>query len=336
MDNPIEIEIISANAGSIHLSPTLPSLYEPETITGIRRMEARGPFGHILLQEIAGNGYAIWHHNYFLHKSDTLTFTWNKPALRLWLSLKNSFYYSTAESPEQALHERGFNIDYSPILQQTIRLHDKQIYSCVEFHFSADLFSQWTPYFEGVEKFLHRAKMQQSLRLNQHNAIASMELLALVDDILYCTYSAAIRRKYLAHKVMEILFLSLEQITRVSPQTPDRLSETVVTRIYEARQLMTENPARKYSLYELSAIVGLSIHNLKKGFKTIFNLSVKDFLHETRMQKARLLLEETDLSINCIAADMGYTHPFAFSSAFKKFFGYPPSLIRKSRRIHKD
>jgi len=135
---------------------------------------------------------------------------------------------------------------------------------------------------------------------------------------------------------MEVLLLALEQITRAPGQQPVYLSERVVRRIYEARELISGNLTRKYSSHELGALVGLSNYHLKKGFKVIYNLTVTDFLHQARMQKARLLLEETDLSISRIAIDTGYTHPFAFSSAFKNFYGYAPSLVRKSRRTRKD
>jgi AraC-like DNA-binding protein len=161
-------------------------------------------------------------------------------------------------------------------------------------------------------------------------------MLNAIDDILYCRYTSVIRTKFLTCKVMEVLFLALDQITGVSLKGPVHLPEIVVRRIYEARQLITRNLARDYSLRELGVLVGLSSYHLKRGFKAIYNLSAADFRHEIRMQKARLILEETDLPITRIAADIGYDHPFAFSSAFKKFFGYTPSLVRKGRRIHTD
>jgi len=178
--------------------------------------------------------------------------------------------------------------------------------------------------------------MQHSAQLSERNAVAGRDLLALIDEILYCTYTAAIRRRYLAHKVMEALLLSLEELSK-SPSNPEyRLSETAVSRVYDAGEVLLQNLSRRYTVRELCCLVGLSAYNLKRGFATIYNLSIADFVQEARMQKARLLLEETDLPIVRIAADTGYIHPFAFSLAFRKFFGYQPSLVRKSRRIHTD
>jgi len=341
MENPIEIRFFGKKAGPLLLSPALPSMYEPENIAGIKRLEARGSFGHILLQQIMGNGFSVWHHNYFLHQDDTLLITWDIPVLRLWLSLRNSFYYTRIDDPEMddaehVLHERGFNIDYAPLPQREIRVSGKQIYTYVEIHLSTDLFADWISYFAGVENFLHRVKKAQAVCLNENNSIAGSELLTLVDDILYCSYAAVIRRKYHAQKVMELLFLALDQMTRSPAHRSDLLPEAVVTRIYVAREIITANLDRRYSLHELGAMAGLSPYHLKKGFKAIFDLSVNNFLHEERMQKARLLLEETDLPISRIAANVGYTHPFAFSSAFRDFFGYTPSLVQKSRRIRTD
>jgi AraC-like DNA-binding protein len=237
---------------------------------------------------------------------------------------------------ENVLHERGFNIEYAPLLRQTLRLRAGQTYTCVEFHLSPNAFVDWMSFFKGVEEFLHRVKMQQPSRLGRKNGIAGAELLTLVDDLLYCTYTAAIRRKYLTYKLMELLFLSLDQLTGPSFSNAVFLSEISVARIYEARDILIGNLARRYTLKELGSMVGLNPWQLKTGFKAIFSLTIADYLQETRMQKARLLLEETDLPVARIADIVGYTHPFAFSSAFRKYYGYAPSLVRKGRRTRKD
>lgn len=330
MDHPVEI--VGESAGPIRFSPALPSVYGG--IPGIRCLEAKDTFGHLLIQETAGEGFSLWHYSFFLNKDDRLTLTCRRPILRLWLALKSSFYHQSDDTPEQALHERGFRIEYAPALRQTIRLRARQPYVCVAIHFTVDPFRELASCFEGVDEFLQAVEKQQRMQLTMGNWIAGTAMLNTVDDILYCRYTSEIRKKYLTCKAMELLFLALEQITDASMKEPVPLPEPIVRRIYEARQLITANLARGYSLKELSVLVGLSNYHLKKGFKAIYNLTVSDFRQEIRMQKARLLLEETDLPVARIAVDIGYEHPFAFSSAFKKFFGCSPSLVRKGGRMH--
>jgi AraC-like DNA-binding protein len=326
------IKIVGEKAGEIPLSPALPSLSDPGNIPGVKSLGANGPFGYLLLQEIAGNGYSIRYHSYFLNQDDTLTLTGEKPVLRLLLALKHSFYYSTKGLDENVLHERGFNISYVPFMHQTLRLRAKRRYVCVEIHFPIDHLRQLAQFFPDVENFLQKIENQQPALLNRFNQVADKEIMSVVDDMLYYAYPPEIRKKYLGSKVMEILILTLGKIDLHSLDSPVDLPEKVVEKIYETRELLVGNLKRDYTLHELGALVGLSIYKLKKGFRVIYDLSLSDFLHEARMQKARLLLEETDLPISRIATDTGYSHPFAFSAAFKKYFGYAPSVVQRSRK----
>jgi AraC-like DNA-binding protein len=325
------IKITGTKTGEIGLSPALPSLYGPASIPGVKNLIAKGRFGSLHLQQITGNGYSIWYHNYLLKEEDIVTFTWGRPILRLWFALKRSFYYTLDGLGTNVLHERGFNIHYAPSLSQTFHLQGQQPYSYIGIHFSLEYLEQLAHLFPGVEEFLQNIPKSPAL-LHPVNQIADIEMLTVIEDILYCTYPIAIRRKYLDYRIQEILLLALRKMTHnPRPATPP-LSEQAVERVYKAADLLTGNLTRNYTLPELGILVGLNIYQLKKGFKTIYDLTIPEFLHEARMQKARLLLEETDMSVARVAADIGYSHPFAFSSAFKKNFGYAPSLILRSRK----
>ncbi len=54
------------------------------------------------------------------------------------------------------------------------------------------------------------------------------------------------------------------------------------------------------------------------------------WLEERRMEIARELLLEGDLSIARVAETVGYPDSFYFSQVFKKHFGNPPLQYRKS------
>jgi len=325
------IEIAGEKTGTIHLSPALRTMYGPQHIPGLRCLEARGAFGHLLFQEIQGDDFSVWHCSFYLNHDDKLTLTWSLPVLRLWMALKCSFYFTSDNTGENVLHERGFRFDYFLTPCQTIRLRGKQSYSCVAVHFSHDFAREMAQCIPGGELFLQN--VEKGEQTSPFPYVAGMDMLGAVEDILYCTYTSEFRRQYLSTKTLELLFLALERSTRARLSESGRLPELVVRRIYEAAQLITRHLARDYSLRDLGVLVGLSDYQLKRGFKTIYNLTAADYRHEIRMKKARLLLEETDRPIAGIASEVGYDHPFAFSSAFRKFFGCPPSIVRKGKRI---
>lgn len=90
-----------------------------------------------------------------------------------------------------------------------------------------------------------------------------------------------------------------------------------------------EHFARPISLAELTAIAGLSVAQLERHCKRIFQLTPRQMIHKARLGEAsRLLLQ--DLSITEIALRCGYTDHSAFSRQFRALTGFSPSQYRES------
>ncbi|MET3557672.1 AraC-like DNA-binding protein [Streptococcus rupicaprae] len=67
-------------------------------------------------------------------------------------------------------------------------------------------------------------------------------------------------------------------------------------------------------------------------FKKYYHVSPKDYLLQTRMKRAKQLLENTQESIKVISYSVGYLDPLYFSKAFKEFYSMSPSQFRKNDR----
>lgn len=78
----------------------------------------------------------------------------------------------------------------------------------------------------------------------------------------------------------------------------------------------------------LAARAGLPNYQFQARFRKIFRLSLADYLLEVRMEAARELLATTRSQLTEIAALTGYREASSLSRAFKKYFGYPPSMVR--------
>lgn len=89
--------------------------------------------------------------------------------------------------------------------------------------------------------------------------------------------------------------------------------------------------AQPLSLAELTAIAGLSVAQLERHCKRIFQLTPRQMIHKARLGAAsQLLLGE--LPITEIALRCGYTDHSAFSRQFKALTGLSPSQYRDSHR----
>ncbi|WP_409347164.1 helix-turn-helix transcriptional regulator [Paenibacillus sp. MBLB4367] len=83
------------------------------------------------------------------------------------------------------------------------------------------------------------------------------------------------------------------------------------------------------SLDQCAEICGLSPHYLSKMFKKTMDVSFIEFLTSHRLERAKGLLRETELSITDISEKVGY-QPKNFIRVFKKHTGLTPGQFRDS------
>lgn len=99
-------------------------------------------------------------------------------------------------------------------------------------------------------------------------------------------------------------------------------------RLYMAKQVLTERMAAPPSIEELAKIVCLNTFKLKLGFKALFADTIYGYLRHARMEKAKLLLKNTRLSIHDIALQLGYCSGSSLSPIFKEHYGITPKQYR--------
>lgn len=98
--------------------------------------------------------------------------------------------------------------------------------------------------------------------------------------------------------------------------------------IGKALSLVHANPAHAWTIEELGREVGLSRSVFAERFNDILGMPPMLYLAKWRMQIASGLLSNGNANIATIAEEIGYASEAAFSRAFKKMMGVPPSALR--------
>jgi len=80
----------------------------------------------------------------------------------------------------------------------------------------------------------------------------------------------------------------------------------------------------------LAAAVNLSPSRFAHLFRSQAGVSPLRYLRELRMQRARVLLEETFLSVKEVMAEVGCNDPSHFARDFKRCYGMAPRDWRTS------
>lgn len=109
-----------------------------------------------------------------------------------------------------------------------------------------------------------------------------------------------------------------------------REERTYSSTMKDVRQYIYDNYSNPdLSLNHLSAAFNLKPKYVSHLFKEEFGEKFVDYLMNVRMEKAKELLASTELSVQEIAVQVGYTHSFSFIRVFKKTFGITPGDYRK-------
>jgi AraC-like DNA-binding protein len=98
----------------------------------------------------------------------------------------------------------------------------------------------------------------------------------------------------------------------------------------KALSLMHAKPAYDWTLDELAKQAGLSRSVLAERFMQFVGIPPMQYLAKWRMQIAAELLTGSNVNVGTIAAQIGYESEAAFSRAFKKMIGVPPSAWRRT------
>lgn len=71
---------------------------------------------------------------------------------------------------------------------------------------------------------------------------------------------------------------------------------------------------------------------LSSCFKKVYHQTPKAYLNSMRMERACMLLLQTDYPVSVIASAVGFSNAFQFSGMFKKYFHVSPANFRKSKQ----
>lgn len=109
----------------------------------------------------------------------------------------------------------------------------------------------------------------------------------------------------------------------------DLLSLDETERIIAANRFLDERWREAPTLDVIARAAGISRSQLTRGFRLVFACTVGDALARNRLNAAKDMILQTDVSIARIGFQCGYRNAASFSRAFSRRFGKPPGDLRK-------
>lgn len=108
--------------------------------------------------------------------------------------------------------------------------------------------------------------------------------------------------------------------------------EKLAELMHTARAYIEQNFSQDISLDDIANYIYLSTSHFARAFKKAFGTSPIQYLLSLRVEKAKELLENSDLRIGEISLEVGFSSQQRFNDIFKKQAGASPSEYRAAYR----
>ena len=129
----------------------------------------------------------------------------------------------------------------------------------------------------------------------------------------------------LESKILEFIFFWMEYLKKedIGKYFKD-LTDYQLGCLKNAKIILDENIANPLHIKELSRKSGINECDLKKGFRHLYGLPVRQYIIKSRLEQARVLVTKTDAPIQEICSNLGYTNRGHFAQLYQKYFGITP------------
>lgn len=161
----------------------------------------------------------------------------------------------------------------------------------------------------------------------------------------FCSRPVQLRHFSVLREMSRYLDVLLFQSTDEPREASNRIAEDILSifcrdlklgpedpvdiRVSAQAELMRAQPETSWNVQTLAEEAGLSASQFSRRFRKLFHCSPHHFLIQQRIEKARTLLMESQLTVSEIADTLGYADLGFFSRQFKQKTGCTPLNMRR-------
>ena len=166
---------------------------------------------------------------------------------------------------------------------------------------------------------------KESFLATHHSVNWDSRIAEVVQLIRNCQFQGPTRYIFIESKMLELFVLQMEQLHSLQISAKDQWRKEDMEKMYAVKEYIEHAYLEPLSLKELTQTFGLNEFKLKKGYRHFFNTTVFGHILQLRMQKAKDLLRQQQMTVSEVAEFIGYNNTGSFSYEYKKQFGYSPS-----------
>lgn len=320
-------EVFSTDGERINHSEIHNALSENESVHLWHSFDESGDYK---FNEIKDDNFSIWYCEFNMNKAATITLKApSNSSIGLSFTLKKNIHYSIKELGHGIARKNQYNMTFLPEVACEYNFN-KGEYASFGVQFTLDYLQRLCTDNDPVFiDFINHVKENKAAKISPHHLTVTSEMQLLIQDMLLFRYKGSHPKLYFQGKVVELLRMSVENISTGQPDPLIDLRADDIRKIHFAKDYVLKNLDNPGSFSAIAQASGLNEWKLKFGFKQLFNKTVFSYIHAQRLNRARTLILETGLPMKSIAHDAGYKSLSNFNTAFRRLYGYPPGRLKR-------
>ncbi len=121
-------------------------------------------------------------------------------------------------------------------------------------------------------------------------------------------------------EIQELILIAWEDVQKQEGDIPDAVKKIA--------RYVQENYNRDFAVADLAKYVGLSRNYVSHVFNHTYGKTINQYLNELRIEQAKKMLVQEELSLQTISSKVGYNNYTYFTKIFRQMVGMTPSVYR--------
>jgi AraC family transcriptional regulator len=120
-------------------------------------------------------------------------------------------------------------------------------------------------------------------------------------------------------------FHAPEIVVRTTPRLPGHTLRSVL-------EYIEDNLSLNLEIADIAAVSGLSTSYCKKLFRETTGFPIHEYVIRRRVERAKALLMQGELSISHVALESGFSHQSHLARHMRRVLGYSPKMLKSRHR----
>ena len=325
--SPLEIRTGGGERISLFQGPT-ESLKKSYKLIAFNSIHAEGDFGHMDFHHFAGNGFSIWSSEYNISRLVDFITRGEIAMLELSIPLVANIHSSWNGGSQEFVRDEQFELSYVPFADYKNSFTSPCTCKTFDIHYSREYLDRFAGTYPALGHFLEKVDRGEPVSLSGNKRLISAAMKRLIVDMLSFNMLENLAAYFYEAGALMMLTLVLDRINDEEIKRPVKYSDHEIESVAEIRKLLVADFSEKYGIHDLARRTGTSETKLQLAFKHVYGTTIFEYAQTARLDFAKLLLLDTNATIQSIAERCGYPDNSNLTAAFKKRFGCTPDSFR--------